>query len=239
MSKIANFLNRATFVCVLLVSTVLGVYSQTTIFNIPTADTLQRGSWNLEGDLITKPVRYSEGGYQTYGYRVAYGLSNKTEVGSNFYYTWNGVSSTGQAEFSVKRKVYENEKHGFSISAGTVLFVPLKSIGGDRASVMVYGNARKTVDALNGMTATGGVYSVFRGSREFGTRTGAMVGFVQPITRRVSFVADWFSGNNRLGYASAGVNFNITNRQYLLTGYSFGNSGRGNNALAAYYGVTF
>ena len=66
-----------------------------------------------------------------------------------------------------------------------------------------------------------------------------MVGVVQPLSGKFSFVADWYSGNNRLGYASAGFNYNITKRQYLLAGYSFGNSGRGNNALAAYYGVTF
>jgi len=89
------------------------------------------------------------------------------------------------------------------------------------------------------MTVTGGVYTVLGGSRDYGTKTGVMLGVVQPIHNRVSFVADWFSGQNRLGYSSAGLNFNITKRQYLLTGYSFGNSGRGNNAFAAYYGVTF
>lgn len=235
----SSFLKTAMFAFVLLVGASVVAFSQTTIFNIPTADTLPQGAWNLEGDLVAKPTKYRDGGFQSYGYRVAYGLNHKTEIGSNFYYTWNGVTSTGQAEFSVKRKVYQSEKHGFSVSAGTVLFVPLRNIAGDRTSVMVYGNARKTVNSLNGMTATGGVYSVFRGSKQFGTRTGAMVGLVQPISKRVSFVTDWFSGNNRLGYASAGVNFNVTSRQYLLTGYSFGNSGRGNNALAAYYGITF
>lgn len=239
MSGRDNFLIRALFAFVLLALLACAAYSQTTIFNIPTADTLPRGSWNLEGDLVVKPVRYRDGGFQSYGYRVAYGLNRKTEIGSNFYYTWNGASSTGQAEFSVKRNIYHNEKHGFSLSAGTVVFVPLKNIAGDRTSVMVYGNARKTLNQLGGMTATGGVYSVFRGSRQFGTRTGAMLGLVQPLNRRVSFVADWFSGHNRLGYVSTGLNFNITSRQYLLTGYSFGNSGRGNNALAAYYGLTF
>lgn len=239
MSTTGNFCLRATLAFVCLATAAFSSHSQTTIFNIPTADTLPRGSWNLEADLVTKPVRYGNGGFQTYGYRVAYGLNHKTEIGSNFYYTWNGGSSTGQAEFSVKRNIYFSEEHGFGVSAGTVVFVPLKNVGGDRTSVMVYGNARKTVNQFRGMTVTGGVYSVFRGSRQFGTRTGAMLGVVQPISRHVSFVADWFSGSNRLGYASAGVNFNITKRQYLLAGYSFGNSGRGNNALAAYYGLTF
>ena len=101
---------------------------------------------------------------------------------------------------------------------------------------MVYGNASKTIDPLNGMTVTGGVYHMFGGSKDFGTRTGAMLGVVQPASKRVSFVADWYSGKNRLGYATGRLNFNITKRQYFLTGYSFGNSGRGNNAFAAYYG---
>lgn len=239
MSKIETFLIRAAFTFVFLSVASLAAYSQTTIFNISTADTLPRGSWNLEADFVSKPTRYRDGGYQTYGYRVAYGLNHKTEIGSNFYYSWDGHRSTGQAEFSVKRNIYHNEKHGFSLSAGTVVFVPIKNIAGDRTSFMVYGNARKSFNSVRGMTATGGVYSVFRGSRQFGTRTGAMLGLVQPFNKRVSFVADWFSGSNRLGYASAGLNFNITSRQYLLTGYSFGNSGRGNNALAAYYGLTF
>ena len=221
-----------------MLATAIGVAAQSTIFNIPSADTLPRGSWGFEVDFIAKPVSYRDGGYQTYGYRVAYGVGKKTELGSNFYYTWDGSESAAQAEFSVKQKLFDSEKHGVKVSGGAVAFVPLRSKG-DRTSIMVYGNVSKTVEQANGMTLTGGVYHVFGGSPDFGTRTGAMAAVVQPINERFSFVADWFSGHNRLGYASAGLNYNITKKQYLLAGYSFGNSGRGNNALAAYYGFTF
>lgn len=224
-----------TFVFLAAVS----VNAQTTLFNIPVADTLQKGSWGLEGDFITKPTKYSDGGYQAYGYRVAYGLSNRTEIGSNFYYTWDGEESTAQAEFSVKQNVYRNEKLGLTISGGAVGFVPLRARNGDKTSVMVYGVANKTVEKLNGMTLIGGAYHVFGGPADFGDKTGAILGINQPVLKRVSIVADWFSGKNRLGYASAGFNFGITKRQYLTTGWSFGNSGRGNNAFAAYYGITF
>lgn len=239
MSNSASFLFST-----LVLSTIIGVIAisadaQTTIFNIPTADSLQRGSWNLEFDFITKPVSYRDGGYQTYGYRVAYGVTNKTEIGSNFYYTRSGTPSTGQAEFSLKQKVYQNEKYGVTVSGGIVVFVPLRSRVGDKTAAMAYANGSKSIQQLNGMTVTGGAYHIFGGSKTFGTKTGAMLGLVQPIAGRVSFVADWFSGNNRLGYASAGFNVNVTKKQYLLTGWSFGNSGRGNNAFAAYYGVTF
>lgn len=235
MSKTISFV---LCTLVLLLSSV-GALAQTTLFNIPTADTLQRGSWGLEGDFITKPVSYRDGGYQTYGYRVAYGVTNRTEIGSNFYYTYDGEKATAQAEFSLKHNVYFSERLGVSVSGGAVAFVPLRAKGNDKTSVMVYGVGSKTVNALNGMTVTGGAYHVFGGSDDFGDKTGAIVGVDQPIANRVSFVADWFSGKNRLGYASAGLNFVVTKRQYLMTGYSFGNSGRGNNSFAAYYGITF
>lgn len=213
--------------------------AQTTIYNVPSADTLANGTTNLEFDFITKPVNYNKGGFQSYGYRLAYGLTNKTEIGANFYHTRSGEPSTAQVELSVKQRVYQNEKHGVTTTAGTVVTVPLRSQNGDRTAVIVYSNASKKITQLNGMTVTGGIYHVFRGSRNFGTRTGAMFAVYQPITPRFGLVADWFSGKNRLGYASAGLNFNITKKQYLLTGYSFGNSGAGNNALAAYYGIIF
>ena len=239
MSKIGFFLIRAVWLASFLLSVSLYSPAQTTIFNIPTADTQSRGSVSVEVDFIAKPVAYRNGGYQTYGYRVAYGLNNKTELGSNFYYTWDGTNSTGQAEFSLKRNIYSNERRGVKVSVGTVVFVPLRNTTGDRVSFLTYTNASKTIEPLNGMTVTGGLYHVSRGSKTFGTRTGALIGVVQPVKNRFSFVADWFSGNNRFGYASAGVNYAITKRQFLLAGYSFGNSGRGNNAFAAYYGYTF
>lgn len=224
---------------VLLVGFTIATRAQTTIFNIPTADTLQQGIWNVEFDCVAKPVKYRNGGYQTFGYRVAYGVTSRTEVGANSYYTWDGTRVTADAEFSIKRKVYQNEKHGVTAAGGAVAFVPLKAHNGDRTAVVVYANGSKTVAGLHGMTLTGGVYHIFGGSKTFGTRTGGMFGVVQPITGRFTFVADWFTGRNRLGYASAGLNWSITKRQYLLGGWSFGNEGRGNNALAVYYGVTF
>ena len=235
MSSLASFL-LSTVVIFLFA---FGAVAQTTLFNIPTAETLQKRSWGLEGDFITKPSPYRDGGYQTYGYRIAYGATNSTELGHNFYYTYDGDRGVGQVEFSIKQNVYRNEKLGLSVSGGAVAFVPLQSTPANRPALMVYGVAGKTIEPLNGMTVTGGAYHIFGGADDFGDRTGAIVGINQPIVKRVSFVADWFSGKNRIGYASAGFNFAVTNRQYLTTGYSFGNSGRGNNAFAAYYGITF
>jgi len=225
--------------CALVVAMVAAAHSQTTIFNIPAADTLQRASVNVEADFLDKPVKYRSGGFQTYGYRLAYGLTNKTEIGSNFYLTWDGHHSVADIEFSIKRRIYQNEKLGVSVSAGAIAFIPLRDRIGDRPSFMAYANGSKTVKRTGGSTFTGGVYHLFRGQRDIGTRTGAMFAVVQPIRKRVSGVIDWFSGDNRFGYVSAGLNFAVTKRQYLTAGYSFGNSGRGNNMLAVYYGIIY
>ena len=223
----------------LFFSCAINASAQTTIFNVPLADTLQRGTVAIEADFVAKPVRNKKGGYQSYGYRLAYGLRNKTEIGSNFYYSWDGRDPAGQAEFSLKQKFYEDERRGVKVTGGGVAFIPLKATRGERRHFMTYANASKTIKRANGLTLTGGIYHISGGGRDFGTRTGAIVGIVQPISQRLSLVADWYSGANRLGYSSVGFNVNITKQQYLTAGYSFGNEGRGNNNLAVFYGFIF
>ncbi len=197
-------ITKASFsIYALVLALATAAFSQTTIFNVPTADTLQRGSVNVEADFLAKPVAYHNGGYQTYGYRLAYGLSNKFEIGSNLYFTWDGLHSVADVEFSIKHRIYQNEKRGVSFSAGAIAFVPLRSTVGDRTSFMGYANGSKSVKRTGGTTFTGGVYHLFRGQHDIGSRTGAMFGLVQPIRKRVSGVIDWFSGDNRFGYVSA------------------------------------
>jgi len=55
----------------------------------------------------------------------------------------------------------------------------------------------------------------------------------------VNFVADWLSGKNRFGYVTPGFSFVVTKSSAFYAGYTIGNSGRKNNALFVYYGITF
>ena len=111
--------------CALMICLTSAVHAQTAIFNIPSADTLERRSANVEADFLAKAARHSDGGYQTLGYRLAYGVTDKTEIGSNFYLTWDGGPSVADLEVSLKYGVYKNEAHGISTSAGAIAFVPL------------------------------------------------------------------------------------------------------------------
>jgi hypothetical protein len=218
----------------------LTVSPQSTIFNIPSTDVMEEGRWLLELDFISKFARYKNGGFQTYGYRMVYGFRKKFEVGANFFYTRGGQdASPKEFQPNIKWQPYQNEKRGVAVSTGAQLFIPLNKSAGRRTYTMIYANASKTFKKINGLRVTGGFYQIIGAERDFGSKKGVILAVEQPLFKRVSFVADWYSGNNRLGYAAAGLNFVITERQFLMLGYNFGNFGRGNNAFSAFYGYTF
>ena len=235
MSKFRSF-----FCALLFIFSAGAVSAQSTIFNVPSTDVLPEGRFLLEVDFISKFDRYKNGGFQTYGYRTVYGLKRKIEVGANFFYTRGGRdASPKEFQPNIKWQAYFSEKRGIAVSTGAQLFVPLNKSAGRRTFAMFYANGSKTIEITKGTRLTGGFYTVVGAERDFGSKKGAILALEQPLFKRVSFVADWYSGNNRLGYSAAGLNFVITNRQFLMVGYNFGNFGRGNNAFSAFYGYTF
>ena len=125
MSHIDSILVRASLILALISAGVLTASSQVTIFNIPTADTQPKGTFTLEGDFISKPVRFSDGGFRSYGYRGVYGINHKTDFGSNFFYTRDASGSYGELQLHAKRMLYHHEGRGLAFSAGTLAFFPL------------------------------------------------------------------------------------------------------------------
>jgi hypothetical protein len=226
--------------CIALMAVASGTAAaQMTIFNIPSTDVLPKKSAYIEADLITKPVKFSKGGFQTYGWRVVYGIGARTEVGANVYYTRDSLGSARDLQFSVKTSLYQNEEHGFAWSAGGIVSTPIHDERGAKTYAVLYSNVSKTIESVHGLRVTTGVYHVVGGGKGFGTKTGALIGIEQPITRRFSFLGDWASGKNRFGYAAAGFAFQFTKKQYIAAGYNFGNEGRGNNYLTVFWGYTF
>jgi len=73
---------------------------------------------------------------------------------------------------------------------------------------------------------------------DLGTRGGAIAGYEQPLSSKVTFLTDWFSGKNAFGYVTPGFSFATSKKTLLNAGYSVGNHGRKNNALFVYFGIT-
>ena len=86
---------------------------------------------------------------------------------------------------------------------------------------------------------TGGGYALLHASKDERTKAGAIVGYEQPLSKKISLLVDWFSGDNRFGYVSPGLSFVTSKKSALTTGYTIANHGSGKNALFAYYGFQF
>jgi len=239
MSEIKSVLFRGVFWSLLIFAAGFAVSAQSTIFNVPSTDVMGEKRFYVEGDFIAHFDKWEKGGFQTFGYRTVYGVRRKLEVGVNFFYTRNGSTSPKEIQFNTKYKTFSREKWGFAVSSGAQFFVPLNRSAGRRTYSMLYTNASKVIKPTKETRLTGGVYTIAGADRNFGTKTGAMVGVEQPVFRKLTFTADWYSGKNRFGYSSAGLSYSFAKRQFFQIGYNFGNSGRGNNALSAFYGFTY
>lgn len=115
--------------------------------------------------------------------------------------------------------------------------VTRRSEGVTTAQLYVVGS--KSVKGAYGPRVTFGGYHLVGKLDADIDKTGVMLGVEQPLTKRLSFVTDWSSGNNDYGYLTVGTGWTLSPKSLLYTGYSFGNEGRGNNYLGVFYGYTF
>lgn len=234
-----RFIVRALTLAVLAAGFQIAAIAQTSIFAVPTTDTQDKRSAYLSPEGFVHFDKYEKGGFYTVGPLFVYGLTKNIEIGVNYFYTRDARGHSHELQPNIKWRFYNNRRRGFAAALGALVFVPLNKTAGNRTSTMLYANASKTFLSARGLRLTGGAYHMVNTENDFGTRTGALVGLEQPLTENVSLLADWTSGNNRQGYSNIGFNFQLTPRQDVTIGYTFGNSGRANNYLSVFYGIEF
>jgi hypothetical protein len=215
------------------------VAAQSTIFNVPSTDVQAPGKVYLEADFIMHYASYRDGGYQTYGPRVVVGLPGKTEVGVNVYYTRARPGEPIDLQPNFKWQFYENEKLGLALATGVVISTAITRRHLGNTYALLYAVGSKTFPGTYGPRLTFGGYRLVGTFDEGTDKTGVILGLEQPITRKISFVTDWSSGNNDYGYVIAGTGITLTPKSTFYAGYNFGNQGRGNNSFGAFYSYEF
>ena len=213
-------------------------FAQSTIFNIPSTDAVAAKKVYVEFDFISHLESHDKGGFQTYVPRVVVGLGKGLEVGLNVAATNSAGPTAVYAQPNVKWRFYGNDDNGVAVSGGAIAYVPLKDRDFLDSFGFFYSNVSKKFKGDYGPRLTFGGYGT-AGLDADVDKGGVMVGYEQPIASRVSFVADWFSGKNAFGYVTPGFSFSLPKNSLLNIGYSVGNSGRKNNGLFVYYGITF
>jgi len=253
------------FVGLLLAVAAQTAMAQSTIFNIPSTDTVDKGKAYAEFDFLPQAPGFEAAGklpaYRTtlINPRLVVGAPGNVEFGVNFptfhnsqSQTYCGSSSTcGYIEPNFKWKFFKNDDAGLAIAGGALLHTALNQRTGQDTWGLFYGNFSKKVKTGNyGPRISAGPYVVADSNMVSFTaanahRAGVIVGYEQPIHPKVSIVADWYSGRNYYGYFTPGVSITLPGNGLFNAGYSIGNdSWKNSNAsknryVFLYYGVTF
>ncbi len=177
--------------------------AQQTIFNVPSADVLDPGKVYLEVDELFRPT---EPKFSSTTVRGVVGILPRVEGGVNF----GGLNAPGPVipTANVAIKIQPVRIGEFALTAGgNGLFFLEGSQDGDPAG-LGYGFASYRIPKLGTRIEFGGWYSSAGYALPRSTG-GALATFEQPIAcvPGLSVAADWFSGENSIGYISPGLIF--------------------------------
>jgi hypothetical protein len=178
---------------------------RSTIFNIPSTTTpwWRQKKGYFEFDYLAQ-LPSPDGGFQfqTFVPRFVVGVTPALEAGVNIATTHVGDGGGNLAYFQpdAKFKFYANDDAGVAATAGLVWYVPMnhRDDGADTFG-LIYGNVSKKIKSgSHGPRITGGLYVTggYDQAEDGDEQVGALLGYEQPITGKISFVADWFSGDN-------------------------------------------
>jgi hypothetical protein len=237
-SRITLSLSALFFVVCLSGSQVAS--AQSTLLNIPTTDVVAARKVYVEMDFLTNYAWQREGSFQNYIPRTVIGVGKNVEVGANISFTHvSGEQNPIEVQPNIKWQIYSNEGNGTAIAVGCILYAPITHRAGTNTLGQCYSVSSKQLPGRFGPRFTGGAYALIHANEDEKTKAGAIIGYEQPLSGKVSLLVDWTSGDNRLGYVNSGLSFVTSKNSALTTGYTIANHGRGKNALFAYYGIQF
>ncbi len=207
------------------------LHAQQTIFNVPSADVLDKGKTYLEADALGRPWE------PTYGFftmRGVYGFGSNVEAGANF----GGFAATGRsvpfATVNVKWQPWHDDKLAFTTGAFGLFYLRGSSDG--KPAALWYGEASYKLTSTTRLTAGG--YWASSGYAASDPQAGAQMGFEQKINDHLNLIADWLSGDNALGYFTPGVSVPLGDWT-IYAGYSLKNGNSKGNAFLFELGFTF
>jgi hypothetical protein len=207
----------------LIFTLLLGVQAnaQQTIFNVPTADVLDKGKVYVELDAAFKVDQRDQfGRFSSFVPRVVVGTGGKIEVGVNVIGNVQPGSDSTTIVPTVKWKFFENDKKSVALFGGTNVYIPVRNRSYNIGSYS-YLAASKTINKTR-LTAGGYVASknVFAPKA---VRGGGQFGIEQTLNGKVTLAADWITGRHASGYFTPGVIYKPHPRVTTYWSYSIGN----------------
>lgn len=213
--------------------------AQQTVFNVPTADVLDKGKVYVELDASFK-TNNDEAlrKFSSFVPRVVAGAGGDIEIGFNLTGNIQPGADTTTLVPAVKWRFYQNEKKDLALFAGNNFYIPVRNRS-YKFGTYTYAAAAKTINKTR-LTAGTFVFSknvVAPGA----SRGGGQFAVEQTINSKLTLAADWLTGKHASGYFTPGAIYKPTPKITAYFSYSIGNAGaaKGNHFFLFELGYNF
>jgi hypothetical protein len=172
--------------------------AQQTLFNVPSADVLDKGKVYLEEDTLWRP---SDPDFAVFTMRGVYGFGSHVEGGVNFGGFVTPGRSTPSATLALKWQPVKIDN--FALTAGAHGLFFLRGSNDGDPSGWFYAHVSYAFPTNTRLTAGGWVAT--SGYAAPGRTGGGLLALEQKVNDHLTIAADWFSGRNGIGYLSPGI----------------------------------
>jgi hypothetical protein len=187
--------------CLLLAAAATPLLAQQTIFNVPSADVLDRGKVYAEVDELFRPT---DPEFSSTTVRGVVGVVPRFEAGVNF----GGLVSPGPVvpTASVAVKIQPLKIGDFAVTVGGFGLFYLRGSEDGSPAGQGWGHLSYRLPGIGARITVGGWYASAGYARP-GSTGGALAALEQPLPfiKGLSLAADWWSGENAIGYVSPGL----------------------------------
>ena len=221
----ASFANRAN--------------AQQTVFNVPSADVLDRGKVYVELDAAFKfNDQESQNRFSSFVPRGVVGTGGNVEVGLNVTGNINPGADSTTLVPAVKYRFYQNEKKKVALFAGTNFYIPVRNRS-YKFGTYSYVAAAKTFNKTR-FTAGGFVYSKSVVASN-ASRGGGQFAVEHTLNDKFTLAADWLTGKHANGYFTPGIIYKPHPKVTSYFSYSIGNANasKGNHYFLFELGYNF
>ena len=198
--------------------TATSAYGQETVFDVPSADILDKGKVYGELDGTARPVDP----IYTFTPRVVVGIGHRIEIGANF----NGLTTpvTGELNLSptIKWRLWNVGATGWSFYVGDDLSFPVRQRSYNAGN---YSYAFFAKEWKHGTRVGLGGYDFTKNVVASGNSAGGQFTIEQRVSNRVTLATEWYTGNNATGYVNPGAIIKVTSKLTGYAAYQIGNAG--------------
>jgi len=213
--------------------------AQQTVFNVPTADVLDKGKVYVELDAGFKTNDQDAlKRFSSFVPRVVVGAGGNVEIGLNVTGNINPGADSTTLVPTAKWRFYQNKKKDTALFAGTNFYIPVRNRSykfGSYSYLAAAKTIRKTRLTAGGFVAGKNVFApgAVRGGGQFAVE--------QTINDKLTLAADWLTGKHANGYFTPGVIYKPHPKVTAYFSYSIGNAdaGRGNHFFLFELGYNF